>query len=194
MPLHHALLSLLADSESYGYQLKGAFERSAGPQWGALNIGHVYQLLERLNRDGLVAEVRAEAGPHGSDRRVYAITARGRDELARWLGTASAPATGYRDDLFLKLLAAARTDAATVRAVARRERAALLAELHGLRALARSGDDLEALLTEGAALGVEARLRLLDLAEEDAPALAAAARRHATAPARAAAARKRRAS
>jgi len=56
----------------------------------------------------------------------------------------------------------------------RREREALLAELHALRTL--PGEDaLGELLVEGAALGVEARLRLLDAAEAHAAALVAAA-------------------
>lgn len=181
MSLHHALLSLLAAGESYGYELKGAFERSAGPQWGTLNIGHVYQLLDRLRRDGLVTDVRAEPQPRRPDRRVYAITPAGRDELARWLETASPPATGYRDDLYLKLVAAARAGAEMLRGVIHREREALLAELHGLRRLAPTGDDLAALLVEGAALSVEARLRLLDLADDDADTLAAAVTAGATA-------------
>src|SRR5688572_1132734 len=104
MPIHHALLSLLADGESYGYELKGAFERSVGPQWGALNIGHLYQVLDRLKRDGLVAVVRAEPQPRRPDRLIYAITETGRDELARWLEAPSAPAAGYRDELYLKLV------------------------------------------------------------------------------------------
>ena len=47
--------------------------------------------------------------------------------------------------------------------------------LHALRALATEDDALAALLTEGAALQVESRLRLLELAEQDAPQLATAA-------------------
>src|ERR1700754_4650544 len=101
MALHHALLSLLADGESYGYQLKGAFERSVGPQWGALNIGHLSQVLDRLKRDGHVQVVRAEPQPRRPDRLIYAITDAGRAELLGWLRTPSPPATGYRDDLYL---------------------------------------------------------------------------------------------
>jgi DNA-binding PadR family transcriptional regulator len=174
MPLHHALLSLLADGESYGYELKGAFDRSVGPQWGALNIGHLYQVLERLKRDGLVAVVRSEPQPRRPDRLIYAITEAGREELRRWLEAPSPAAAGYRDDLYLKLVAAARAGVDVLLAVVRVERQALLGELHALRALAGDGDDLAALLTEGAALQVEGRLRLLDLAEAGAPGLAAA--------------------
>src|SRR5919206_733007 len=99
MALHHALLALLADGDSYGYELKGAFERSVGPQWGALNIGHLYQVLDRLKRDGHVVVVRAEPQPRRPDRLIYAITDSGRAELREWLRTPSPPAAGYRDDL-----------------------------------------------------------------------------------------------
>jgi DNA-binding PadR family transcriptional regulator len=176
MALHHALLSLLADGESYGYELKSAFERRAGPQWGELNIGHLYQVLDRLKRDGLVEVVRAEPQPRRPDRLIYAITQAGRDELRRWLETTSPPAAGYRDDLYLKLVAGAAAGEAELLAVVRRERQALLGELHALRELAAGADELAGLLTEGAALQVEARLRVLDLAEQEAPALARAVR------------------
>jgi DNA-binding PadR family transcriptional regulator len=174
MAIHHAVLSLLDRSESYGYELKGAFERAVGPQWGDLNIGHLYQVLERLKRDGMVAVVRAEPQPRRPDRLIYAITREGRDELRRWLRTPAAPAAGYRDDLYLKLVAAARDGADTLRSVVRGERQALLAELHALRAGA-AGEELAGLLVEGAGLQVEARLRLLDAAEARAALLADAA-------------------
>jgi DNA-binding PadR family transcriptional regulator len=175
MALHHALLSLLADGESYGYELRSEFERSVGPQWGALNIGHLYQVLDRLKRDGLVAVVRSEPQPRRPDRLIYAITEEGRKELERWLGEPSPPAAGYRDDLYLKLVAAARAGRPVLAAVLRQEREVLLGELHALRGLP-PGDALASLLTEGAALHVEARLRLLELAEVDAGALVAAGR------------------
>jgi DNA-binding PadR family transcriptional regulator len=174
MPLHHAILSQLAGGESYGYELKRSIEHSVGPQWGALNIGHLYQVLDRLKRDGLVEVVRAEPQPRRPDRLVYAISPAGRAELERWLETPAAPAAGYRDDLYLKLAAAARAGAEPLARVIRRERHANLGELHALRSLP-PGDPLAALLTEGAALLVEARLRLLELAEQEATALAAAA-------------------
>jgi DNA-binding PadR family transcriptional regulator len=172
MPLHHALLSLLAEGESYGYELRAAFERSVGPQWGALNIGHLYQVLDRLKRDGLVTVVRAEPQPRRPDRLIYGITTAGRTELERWLGEPSPPAAGYRDDLYLKLVAAARGGARVLAGVLRREREVLLGELHALRSLPPE-DALAGLLSEGAALQVEARLRLLELAEQDAGALVA---------------------
>jgi DNA-binding PadR family transcriptional regulator len=193
MALHHAVLSLLADGESYGYELKSAFERRAGPQWGELNIGHLYQVLDRLKRDGLVEVVRAEPQPRRPDRLIYAITQAGREELRRWLEEPSPPTSGYRDDLYLKLVAGAAAGASELLAVVRRERTALMGELHALRELAADADELAALLTEGAALQVEARLRLLDRAEGEARALAAAVRADRPAPAALANVRSRRA-
>ena len=185
MPLHHALLSLLADGESYGYELKGVFERAVGPQWGALNIGHLYQVLDRLRRDGHVAVVRSEPQPRRPDRLIYAITDSGRRELDEWLH-APTPVAGYRDDLYLKLVAGARAGRGQLTGVLARERQQLVGELHALGQLAaRERDPLGVLLNAGAAFQVEARLKLLELAERDIVTLVSTAREHAPAPARA---------
>lgn len=58
MPLHHAVLALLADKPAHGYELKTSFEQAVGDQWGGLNIGHLYQILDRLGRDGLIESER----------------------------------------------------------------------------------------------------------------------------------------
>jgi DNA-binding PadR family transcriptional regulator len=177
MPIHHAVLALLAGGESYGYELKGAFERSVGPQWGALNIGHLYQVLDRLKRDGHVRILRAEPQPRRPDRLIYAITDSGAAELRRWLHTPSPPGGGYRDDLYLKLVAAARAGEAELAGVIRREREGRLAELHALGQLAAGeSDPLAALLNDGARLQVESRLELLELAERDLARLVLSAR------------------
>ena len=85
MPIQHAVLALLAEGDSYGYELRAEFERAVGPQWGELNIGHLYQVLDRLVRDGMVTR-REVAQPVKPDRVVYGITENGRGELQHWLG------------------------------------------------------------------------------------------------------------
>jgi DNA-binding PadR family transcriptional regulator len=167
MAIHHALLSLLDQHESYGYELRAELERSVGPQWGQLNIGHVYQLLERLKRDGMIEIVRTDPQPRRTERVIHAITAAGREELRHWLETPTATSTGYRDDLYLKLAAAARLGLQTLDQVVRQEREALFGELHTLRELAsHERDELVALLLDGATLQVRARIELLDRAEQ----------------------------
>lgn len=173
MPIHHAVLALLADEPSYGYELKGSFEQSVGPQWGELNIGHLYQVLERLVRDGLVTkrEVEQERRP---DKVVYRITRAGRDELDEWLQTPFVRAGGYRDDFFLKLAAASRLGRSQLKAVLRKQREAYLAELAALSQLRSQhrDDALISLLIEAAIVHSEANLKVLDRAEASAAKLA----------------------
>lgn len=166
MPLQHAILALLVDGESYGYELRAEFEESIGPQWGGLNVGHVYQLLDRLVRDGLVKK-REVAQRTRPDKVVYRLTGSGRKELDRWLGQPALRQGGYRNDLFLKLLAASRLGEDSLAKTLAMQREADLSELASLAALRQAHRDepLIELLIEAAVLDVEARLRLVDLAE-----------------------------
>ncbi|MEH0843139.1 PadR family transcriptional regulator [Micromonospora sp. CPCC 205711] len=166
MAIQHAVLALLARGPSYGYQLKGAFEQAVGPQWGPLNIGHLYQILDRLSRDGLVVAER-QAQPVKPDRVVYEITDGGRVELDRWLTEPSPRSGGFRDDFFLKVTAAARSgEAATVRTVLSNQRGHLMRELRNLDGLRRRAEDaVVGLLLAAAARHVEADLAFVDDAE-----------------------------
>jgi DNA-binding PadR family transcriptional regulator len=164
--IQHAVLALLARGPSYGYELKGAFEGAVGPQWGPLNIGHLYQILDRLSRDGLVVAER-HTQPVKPDRVVYEITPAGRTELDRWLAEPSPRSGGFRDDFFLKVTAAARSgEAAVVRSVLANQRAHLLRELRNLDGLRRRSEDpVVRLLLSAAVRHVEADLAFVDDAE-----------------------------
>ncbi len=167
MPLHHAVLALLADKPAHGYELKSSFEQAVGEQWGGLNIGHLYQILERLGRDGLIESERRPQ-PVKPDRVVHHLTAAGRAELDRWLAEPSPRLRGYRDDFFLKLMAAVQQDdPAILDGVLRRQRAHLLQELHGL-AEARAGapPPVVGLLITAAELHIRADLGVVDAAEQ----------------------------
>ena len=176
MPIHHAVLGLLEDGPSYGYELKANLESAIGPQFGELNIGHIYQVLDRLVRDGLVSG-REVAQRDRPDKVVYRSTKAGRLELERWLAEPSVRRAGYRDDFFLKLFVASRSDAQGVRDVVRVQREALLAELSVLTGLKRKHRDepLVALLIEAATLHTSANLKVADLADGRAEEIAAAA-------------------
>ncbi|MFE9201888.1 PadR family transcriptional regulator [Micromonospora sp. NPDC007230] len=166
MAIQHAVLALLARGPSYGYELKSAFEAAVGPQWGPLNIGHLYQILDRLSRDELVVAER-QPQPVKPDRVVYEITPAGRAELDRWLAEPSPRSGGFRDDFFLKVTAAARSGAeATVRTVLGNQRGHLMRELRNLDGLRRRTDDpLVRLLLSAATRHVEADLAFVDDAE-----------------------------
>lgn len=176
MPIQHAVLALLAEGPSYGYDLKARFETDMGPQWGSLNIGHVYQVLDRTLRDGYVtvSQVAQETRP---DRRVYSLTDAGQMELDHWLATPADRAGGFRDELFLKLFAASRRGADDIRSVVKAQRRHQLTQLRALGELRsiHAAQPLVALLIDAARLQADAELRLLDLAEAHARQLSATA-------------------
>lgn len=175
--LHHLVLALLRESPRHGYDLKGEFEDLVGPHFGALNIGHLYQLLERLVRDGL-AQTHREPQETRPDRLVHTLTDKGRDELDAWLAQPGRAASGYRDEFFLKLAAARRRgDAGLVHTVVENRRGVLLQELRDLAALraTRALTTYDALVTDAAELQVRGQLELLDRIDAAAPALVAEA-------------------
>jgi len=177
MPIQHAVLALLNDGPSHGYELKTSFEESVGPQWGDLNIGHVYQVLDRLVRDGLVTR-RDVSQADRPNKAVYRLTKRGRAELDQWLAAPFVRQSGYRDDFFLKLFAAARLGPERLAQVTRIQREAYLSELAALAELrTRHGErPLVRLLIEAAVLHTEANLRVVELAETSVAEIAASAR------------------
>src|SRR5580698_5695666 len=129
MPLNHAVLALLADKPAHGYELKSSFEQAVGQQWGGLNIGHLYQILDRLSRDGLIDSQR-QPQPVKPDRVIHHLTPAGRAELEHWLSTPGTSQRGYRDDFFLKVMAAVHVgNPAALAGVLSRQRVHLLREL-----------------------------------------------------------------
>lgn len=178
MPIQHAVLALLAGGQSHGYQLRAEFEEAIGPQWGELSISHVYQVLDRLVRDGHVTKhrVRQRERP---DRIVYELTEDGRAELEDWLARPFVRQSGYRDDFFLKLFAATRLGRKTLERVIATQRKAYAEELRALGTLRTQfqDDPLVRLLVGAAIHHTEANLRVLDQANEDLPELAANGKR-----------------
>jgi DNA-binding PadR family transcriptional regulator len=168
MPLHHAVLALLSAKPAHGYELKSSFEQAVGDQWGGLNIGHLYQILDRLSRDGLI-ESELQPQQVKPDRLIHRLTPAGRAELDRWLAEPAVPLRGYRDDFFLKIMAAVRSaDPATLPAVLGRQRAHLLRQLHALADArgATSPTAVDALLVTAAELHIRADLDVVDAAEK----------------------------
>jgi DNA-binding PadR family transcriptional regulator len=177
MPLHHAVLALLADRPAHGYELKTSFEQAVGDQWGGLNIGHLYQILDRLSRDGLIESER-QPQQIKPDRVIHHLTPAGRAELNRWLAEPAIAPRGYRDDFFLKVMAAVRSgDPETLATVLGQQRTHLLRQLHALAgARPAASTAVESLLITAAELHTRADLGLVDAAEKSlsvAPARAA---------------------
>lgn len=175
MPIQHAVLALLANRPSYGYELKASFEEAIGPQWGELNIGHLYQILDRLVRDGLVTK-RVVRQSNRPDKTVYRILKAGLRELDGWLTQPTIRQSGYRDDFFLKLLAASRLGLDRLHEVMRAQRQAFLHELAALTDLKSThrAEPLVELLIQAAIAHTEANLEVVDLVEQHGAKLVAA--------------------
>lgn len=175
MPIHHAVLAILADGPTHGYELRAQFREAVGPQWGDLNIGHLNQVLDRLEREGHV-RVRTVTQRDRPNKLVYRITQSGRDELEAWLDAPFIRQGGFRDDFFLKLFAGARRGGEAITKVARIQREAYLSELASLMKLRTKHRDepLVTLLIDAAILHTRANLEVADLAESGATKLSEA--------------------
>ena len=161
--MRYPFLALLAGGPAHGYELKQALEQRFGDALPPLNAGQVYTTLQRLERDGLV--VGENAAQDGRQKRVYELTASGREALAGWVTTPTA-ATRLRDEFFLKLVLAGHAGVADPRALIERQRREYLQVLRDLAAVAPNGNVVGSLLAEGAALHLEADLKWLDLCEQ----------------------------
>lgn len=103
MAVKYALLGLLAEASMHGYDIKRAFDEKLGDFWN-LNYGQIYTTLDRLRNAGLVDYESIEQHDK-PDKKVYRITAAGREALAEWRSTpAKHEPRVLRDELFLKIM------------------------------------------------------------------------------------------
>jgi len=95
----YVILGMLTFGVRTGYDIKSGVDQSTRFFWAA-SYGQIYPELRRLEEAGLVEGTSSPTG--GRKRKEYALTATGRAELLRWLGTpASMPE--LRDENLLKL-------------------------------------------------------------------------------------------
>ncbi|MBM9510144.1 PadR family transcriptional regulator [Actinacidiphila acididurans] len=167
MPLHHAVLALLIPRPNHGYELKARFEETIGPQWGGLNIGHLYQILERLVRDGYVSRSQVTQSDR-PDKNLYTLTPEGDAEVRAWATSAWVRTGGFRDELFLKLLGAVALGPQALATLVESQRQTYLSELAGLARQRRAHADepLVAVLIDAAIAHTKADLGLLDSATQ----------------------------
>ncbi|MFT4157067.1 MAG: PadR family transcriptional regulator [Microbacterium sp.] len=164
MSVRQSLLAILAQGPCYGYQLRHEFDRRTGSV-RPLNVGQVYNTLERLERDGLVA--RGEPDEHGH---VYwEITDAGRISVADWLSAPLKRTTPTRDDLAIKLAIIATLPGADASAVLAAQRSASLRQWESLQSSAMDDEAAttpeelaRALLVDSLIFAAEAEVRWLD--------------------------------
>src|SRR5690242_7209685 len=150
MSVRHALLALLSEGPKYGLQLRQEFEERTGEVW-PLNVGQVYQTVQRLERDGLVA---SDDGEEPGPQKTFRITASGRPELDGWLRTPPGSGTPPRDELVIKILVALRMPGFDTAAVLQAHRRHLVESMRHYTHLKEDAaeDDLRLLLVADAEL------------------------------------------
>jgi DNA-binding PadR family transcriptional regulator len=103
MSLRHAILGILNHSEMHGYQIKRVLEEGVSSFW-PVKLAAIYPSLRTLEDAGLVAHRREATGEGRPDRKVYAITGPGREELAHWRRVPPDGGISVKNPLYLKLL------------------------------------------------------------------------------------------
>jgi DNA-binding PadR family transcriptional regulator len=174
--VRQSLLAILDQAPCYGYQLRAEFDRRTGSTW-PLNVGQIYNTLDRLERDGLVRK--GETDDHGHV--YYEITDAGSAEVAAWLASPIRRTSTARDELAMKIAVAATLPGADVASVIRTQRRSSLAQLDELTRDPAVGDpavgdppdgvlppeDLaRTLILDAMMLHAEAELRWLDRVQE----------------------------
>ncbi len=166
MSIKYGLLALLERGPSHGYQLRADFDAATGAAW-PLNVGQVYTTLDRLERDGLVAQD-GEADPEG--RIAYRITGEGRQELTSWFRSPVSAKSAPRDELSIKLALAVTTPGVDVLGVVQTQRTATMTTLQELTRLKAQATDPAAdlawsLVLDSLVFRAEAEVRWLDHCE-----------------------------
>lgn len=164
MSVRQSLLAILDQGPCYGYQLRLEFDRRTGSTW-PLNVGQIYNTLERLERDGLVSRGSADDQGH-----VYwQITDAGSADVARWLAAPVVRTKATRDELAVKLAVAATLPGIDVTSVLEAQRSASLDQLDALQsarypgAVADGPEELAwRLMIDSMIFAAEAELRWLD--------------------------------
>jgi len=166
MTVRQSLLAILDQGPCYGYQLRAEFDRRTGSTW-PLNVGQIYNTLDRLERDGLVAKGATDEQGHV----YYEITDAGSLEVAAWLRSPVSRAQVTRDELAIKLAVAATLPGVDITALIRAQRAESRANLEALtgrpRSIAETGPEAlaRAVVADAMIAHAEAELRWLDRTE-----------------------------
>lgn len=165
----YAVLGLLLERPSYGYELVLRFRHAfAGAHWG-LSAQALYAALDRLERGGLIEPLDGDghSGSRRQPKRPYRVTAAGARELERFLDEPMGP-DATRAELLVRLRCAAALDAGALTRMLDAHEQACREELARIDADAGAADALaDRLAREQQRLGVTARLAWVDYARRE---------------------------
>ncbi len=167
MSVRQSLLAILNQGPCYGYQLRAEFDRRTGSTW-PLNVGQIYNTLDRLERDGLVQKAHIDA----DGQNYVEITDAGRAQVSDWLGSPVVRTLATRDELAIKLAIAVTLPGVDIARVIQVQRSATMRTLQELTRTKNATADPESseqlawlLVIDSLIFAAEAEARWLDHSE-----------------------------
>ena len=164
MSVRQSILAILDQGPSYGYRLRAEFERRTGSTW-PINVGQIYNTLERLERDALIVKGETDADGHV----FYAITTSGHAEVLEWLRSPVPRPATTRDELAIKLALAVTLPDVDIAEIVRVQRMSTMTTLQQLTRAKNAGDDPDStdelawlLVIDSLIFQAEAEIRWLD--------------------------------
>ncbi|MPY98737.1 MAG: PadR family transcriptional regulator [Actinophytocola sp.] len=162
--LEFAILGLLHEAPMHGYELRKRLHDTLG-MFRTFSYGSVYPTLRRLQRAGLIAEEPGAATDHENRawgrkaRRVYKLTAEGKERFGELLGDAG-PQTWDDEGFGVHLAFFSRTPADVRMRILEGRRRRVEERREGLRAaLARAEERIDRYTRELHRLGLESSER-----------------------------------
>jgi DNA-binding PadR family transcriptional regulator len=104
MAIKYSILGLLHYEDMHGYRIKEHIEKNFGHMW-SINYGQIYPNLKKLQEEGLIKmkEI-VQNGEKGPPKKLYAITPKGKEEFARWLGSFPEKPMILRDPFLMRFV------------------------------------------------------------------------------------------
>jgi DNA-binding PadR family transcriptional regulator len=91
------ILGLIAEESRHGYDIEQIIEKRGMRGWTEIGFSSIYYLLNKLEKDGMVSSQLQQLGGKGPARKVYSITADGKNALtAGALAAISTPRNGSK--------------------------------------------------------------------------------------------------
>jgi len=115
----YAILGMLSIRPQSGYDIKKQISRSIGFFWNE-NFGHIYPILKRMEKDGLVTKHVEDSGDRPR-KNVFTLTEKGKKGLKHWLKSPVSEQP-LRNELLLKLFFGAHLEEADIMAMINTEK------------------------------------------------------------------------